>query len=283
MNQAPPATGAPVGTTSAEAAPPPWRPSRVWMTHRRTSIVTPGRGRVAVPALASGVGLALSLPPWGWWGLAFPAAAVLWWRLGGLRARTRLWAGWLAGLGCYVPGLMWVRSFTLAGAVVLIALEAGFVAVACLAVPAGPVAARALAFPAAMTLAEAARQTWPFGGLPLGGVFLGQADGPFLGIGRIGGPLVLTFAVYLGGVGLGALGSAAGRTLRDRRRARDSPGPAPRSGRSPPPGPVPAPARCGRRWPATAPPPSSARSRSLCSAPSGWAPIIRPTAAPRSG
>ncbi len=220
MNQAPPATGEPVGVTGGEAtAQPSWRPSRVWMTHRRTWTVTPGRGRVAVPALASGVGLALSLPPWGWWVLAFPAAGLLWWRLGGLRPRTRLWAGWLAGLGCYVPGLMWVRSFTLAGAVVLIALEAGFAAVACLAVPAGPVAARALAFPAAMTLAEAARQTWPFGGLPLGGVFLGQADGPFLGVARIGGPLVLTFAVYLGGVGLGALGSAAGRTLRDRRRA----------------------------------------------------------------
>jgi len=54
---------------------------------------------VALPALASGVGLALSLPPWGWWVLAFHAAGLLWWRLGGLRMRTRLWAGWLAGLG----------------------------------------------------------------------------------------------------------------------------------------------------------------------------------------
>ncbi len=221
MNQAPPATGVPVGGTGGEVTSrPSWRPSRVWMTNRRTWTVTPRRGRVAAPALASGVGLALSLPPWGWWILAFPAAGLLWWRLGGLRPRTRVWAGWLAGLGCYVPGLMWVRSFTLPGAVVLIALEAGFVAMACLAVPAGPVAARALAFPSAMTLAEAARQTWPFGGLPIGGVFLGQADGPFLGVARIGGPLVLTFAVYLGGVGLGALGSAAARTLRDRRRAR---------------------------------------------------------------
>ena len=80
---------------------------------------------VALPALAAGVGLALSLPPWGWWILAFPSAGLLWWRLGGLRPRTRLWAGWLAGLGCYVPGLMWARSFTLPGAVVLIAVEAG--------------------------------------------------------------------------------------------------------------------------------------------------------------
>ena len=52
---------------------------------------------------------------------------------------------------------MWARSFTTPGAVVLIAIEAGFVAVACLVVPAGPVAARALAFPAALTLGEAVR------------------------------------------------------------------------------------------------------------------------------
>jgi apolipoprotein N-acyltransferase len=193
---------------------PPGRPSRVALTHRRTAI-TPRRGRVAVPALASGVGLALSLPPWGWWILAFPAAGLLWWRLGGLRPRTRLWAGWLAGLGCYGPGLMWARSFTVPGALVLIAIEALFMAVAALAVPRGPVVARAVAFPAAMVLAEAARTSWPFGGLPIGGVFLGQAGGPLLGVARLGGPLALTLVVYAGGVGLGALVECGVRAARD--------------------------------------------------------------------
>jgi apolipoprotein N-acyltransferase len=189
------------------------------MTHRRNATVVPRRGMVAVPALASGVGLALSLPPWGWWILAFPAAGLLWWRLGGLRPRTRLWAGYLAGLGCYVPGLMWARSFTVPGAIVLIAAEAGFTAVACLAVPAGGTLARALAFPAALTLSEAARMAWPFGGLPIGGVFLGQAGGPVLGVARLGGPLALTAIVYIGGVGVGALGEAVARALRDGARA----------------------------------------------------------------
>jgi apolipoprotein N-acyltransferase len=175
---------------------------------------------VALPAIVSGVGLALSLPPWGMWILAFPAAGLLWWRLGGLRARTRLWAGWLAGLGCYVPGLMWARSFTLPGAVVLIALEALFMAVGCLAVPRRPAVARALAFPAALTLAEAIRMTWPFGGLPIGGVFLGQAGGPVLGVARLGGPLGLTAVVYLGGVGVAALTEAAVRAARDAGRIR---------------------------------------------------------------
>ena len=213
-----------------ESEPPPWRPSRVTMTHRRNGAVVPARGMVALPSLAAGVGLALSLPPWGWWIIAFPAAGLLWWRLAGLRPRTRLWAGWLAGLGMYVPGLFWVRSFTLAGAVVLIALEAGFVAVACLAVPAGPTAARALAFPAALTLAESVRATWPFGGLPIGGVFLGQAGGPLLGVARLGGPLGLNAAVFVGGVGFAALvefvASAVGDGRRARAFARDDPTPA---------------------------------------------------------
>jgi apolipoprotein N-acyltransferase len=188
---------------------------------RRTAAVRPGPGRVALPALASGVGLALSLPPWGWWILAFPSAGLLWWRLAGLRPRTRLWCGWLAGLGCYAPGLMWARSFTIPGAAALIAVEAAFVAVACLAVPSGPVVARALAFPSALTLAEAARMRWPFGGLPIGGVFLGQAGGPVLGVARLGGPLGLTAVVFLGGVGVAALAEAGARSLRDWARARE--------------------------------------------------------------
>lgn len=191
--------------------------------------VDPRRGGVALPSLAAGVGLALSLPPWGFWILAFPAAGLLFWRLRGLRPRTRLWSGWLAGLGCYTLGLMWARAFTLAGAVLLILVEAAFVALACLAVPPGPVAARALAFPGAMTLAEWARIHWPFGGLPLGGVFLGQAGGPVLGVARLGGPLALTAAVYLGGVGLGCLAEAGWGAGRDLRRAstfaRVDPGP----------------------------------------------------------
>ncbi|MGH9079298.1 MAG: apolipoprotein N-acyltransferase [Acidimicrobiales bacterium] len=208
------------------------------MTEHRAAGVHPRRGRVAVPALASGVGLALSLPPWGAWALAFPAAGLLFWRLRGLRPRTRLWAGWLAGLGCYGPGLMWARAFTVPGALVLMAVEAAFMAAACLAVPAEPATARALAFPGAMTLAEWARMSWPFGGLPIGGVFLGQAGGPVLGVARLGGPLGLTAALYVGGVGLGSLADAAARAWRDGRRARTfarlEPGGPPTGGDQPP-------------------------------------------------
>ena len=121
-----------------------------------------------------------------------------------------MWSGWLAGLGCYLPGLFWARAFNWYGAVVLIALEALFFAAAAVLTP--PRRGRAPAFVAAGTLAEALRMTWPFGGLPLGGVFLGQANGPLLQLARIGGPLLLTAGVWAGGVGAATLVVGLGRS-----------------------------------------------------------------------
>ena len=156
------------------------------------------RGRVGFPAVVAGVMLALSLPPWGWWPLGLVGAALFYWRLAGLRARTRLWAGWLAGLGCYAIGLFWSRAFNWYGAVVLVLVEALFMAAAAALTP--PDRGRAPAFVGACTLAEALRMSWPFGGLPLGGVFLGQAGGPLVQLARLGGPLLVTAGVWAGGV-----------------------------------------------------------------------------------
>ncbi len=189
------------------------RQSRERREPRRTGVRRRGeggrpvrrRGAVALPSVVAGVGMALSLPPWGFWVLAFPAAGLLFWRLDGLPARTRLWAGWCAGLGLFALGLMWAQAFTLVGAIVLIAVEALFPALGCLFTPRNGPVRRALAFPAAMTLSAAGRMRWPFGGLPLGGVFLGQADGPVLNVARLGGPLLLTAVVFVGGVAVAAL------------------------------------------------------------------------------
>jgi apolipoprotein N-acyltransferase len=163
----------------------------------------PRRGGVAVPSVAAGVLLALSLPPWGWWPLGLTGAALLYWRLAGLSLRTRLWSGWLAGLGCDVIGLAWARAFNWYGALVLVLVEALSFAAAAAATP--PRRGRAPAFVGASTLAEALRMTWPFGGLPLGGVFLGQARGPLVQLARLGGPLLITAGVWAGGVALATL------------------------------------------------------------------------------
>ena len=168
-----------------------------------------------VPSLLAGVGLALSLPPWGFWALAGPAAGLLWWRLGGLRFRQRLLAGWMAGLGLFGIGLFWVTSFNVYGGVVLIVLEALVLALAAAVSPPGR--GRMAALAGAMVLGEALRSAWPFGGLPLGGIALGQAGGPLAGAARIGGPLLLVGLVWLAGSGLGALATALADALGHRR------------------------------------------------------------------
>jgi apolipoprotein N-acyltransferase len=176
---------------------------------------------VVVPSLAAGLLLAASLPPWGLWVLAPVGAALLWWRLAGLRARARLLAGWLCGLGLFVPGLFWVTSFNWYGGVLLMLVEALALGLAALITPPGR--GRSAGLVGAMVLAEAARAAWPFGGLPLGGVALGQAGGPLLGAARLGGPLIVVGLVWASGVGLGLAVRALVGALRRRGRPRAVP------------------------------------------------------------
>ena len=168
-----------------------------------SSLQRPGRGSVAVPSIVAGALLALSLPPWGWWPLGPLGAALIYWRLGGLAARSRAWSGWLAGIGCFGIGLAWARAFNWYGALVLVCVEALFMSVAAVATPRQR--GRAPAFVGAWTLAEALRMTWPFGGLPLGGVSLGQADGPLVQLARPGGPLLVTAGVWASGMAVATL------------------------------------------------------------------------------
>jgi apolipoprotein N-acyltransferase len=165
------------------------------------------QGRVLLPALAAGVLLALSLPPFGLWPSAFIGAALLYWRIRGLGLGARVLAGWVAGIGCFAIGLFWAENFTWYGAVVLVLVESLTTGIACALTP--PRRGRLLAYVGAATLLEAARMTWPFGGLPIGGVFLGQAGGPLLATARLGGPLLLTALVWTGGAALAELADFA--------------------------------------------------------------------------
>jgi len=178
--------------------------------------VSQRRGAVALPSVIAGGCLALSIPPVGLWPLAFVGAGLLYWRLGDQRPRTRLLAGWLAGLGCFVPGLFSLQSFNWYGAAALMAIEALSMAFA--AAASTPRRWRVPSFVGAFTVAEAIRFTWPFGGLPLGGVFLGQGDGPLLASARLGGPLLLSALVWLGGAGVGELARGVVRKHRHAER-----------------------------------------------------------------
>lgn len=117
------------------------------------------------------------------------------------RWARRLAVGGVAAVVWFGVGLAWMAGFTSPGYVLAVALEAAIVAVAMVAVPPG--ATRFAALPAALTLAEAVRLRWPFGGFPLAAI--GQVDGPLLAIAALGGGLLVTALVGVGGVALAAL------------------------------------------------------------------------------
>jgi len=152
-----------------------------------------------VTGLVGGCLLAASLPPVGAWPLGLLGAALLFVALEG----PRRWAvGLAAGAGLYVPGLWWMRDFSLPGYVVATLLQAGILMAGMWLVSGRW---RALSFPAGLVLVEAVRGTWPFGGLPISGVDLGQVGGPLEGAARIGGRLLLVGLVGAGGVALAEL------------------------------------------------------------------------------
>ncbi|MFM7252059.1 MAG: hypothetical protein ACKO27_03210, partial [Ilumatobacteraceae bacterium] len=159
----------------------------------------PGRGTIG--AVAAGLLVALSLPPWGFWPLGIVGVAVFESSLGAAPSRgERLRRGWLFGAAWLYLGMCWMWFLTIPGYLVAAALFAALHAAAALVAPAGRW--RVIARPAAHTLAEAIRFSLPFGGVPLASLPIGQASSPFAGIAGIGGVVLLTWCVFQAGFAL---------------------------------------------------------------------------------
>lgn len=164
----------------------------------------PDRRRLTVVGAAIGGGLliAASVPPWGWWPLAFAGVAV-WDRLVAHQPwKTRFARTWLLTAAWLFPALLWMYDLTQPGYVVACAAYAAYFATAVALAPSGP--GRWVAFPAAIVLAEQARWSFPFGGVPLATLPMSQAASPLGPIVRVAGPLLLVVAVVLGGMALSA-------------------------------------------------------------------------------
>ncbi len=155
--------------------------------------------------VGAGALLALSMPPWGWWPLAFVAFALLDRCLALTPSRRqRYWVGWAFASGWLFPATFWMVALTGPGYVVQGLIAATMFGFATWLVPSGPW--RWLALPGAVTLVEAIRWRWPFGGVPLATVPMSQADAPLGLTVRLLGPLLLTALVVVGGVALSAIG-----------------------------------------------------------------------------
>jgi apolipoprotein N-acyltransferase len=68
-----------------------------------------------IVSLLAGLLLAFSVPPWGWWPLAFVAFALLSRQLDSPSRRARAGRGALFALGWFGPAVFWMVDFTLPG------------------------------------------------------------------------------------------------------------------------------------------------------------------------
>jgi apolipoprotein N-acyltransferase len=177
---------------------------------------------LVVGALA-GLLVALSIPPFGFWPLAWIGLAVVAYALPGTSRRTRLAIGLSFGVVDYAIGLLWVQEFSVYGYGGVVLVSALYVTVAVLLVPAGRRVGVAVALPCLFVLSDWARNRFPLGGLPLGGLALGQAAGPLAPVLRLGGSLALTGLTVL----VGVLIAEAVRTIGAARSARTPHAPTP--------------------------------------------------------
>jgi apolipoprotein N-acyltransferase len=147
-------------------------------------------------AIIAGLLVAFSLPPWGWWPLAYVGVALF----ATCRPnsnRARFMFGTLFALAWLAPGMAWMWFLTAPGYVIAALLFSALHGIA--AMITGAVTDRqkhrAIVGPLAHTLAEALRFSFPFGGVPLATLAISQAASPIAPIVRVGGPLLLTYVV----------------------------------------------------------------------------------------
>lgn len=172
---------------------------------------TASRRRILSISFGGGILTALSLPPWGWWPLALVGLAVVYLTLDQVDSIWgRFTTFWVAMLGFFIPGLAWMVDLTPPGYFVSVPVMAALMA--------GPVAltrpgsSTALSFPAALLIGEAWHWVFPFGGVPMASLAMGQTGGPLLPIARAFGALGLIAVVGIAAVALAE--AAIGRRLR---------------------------------------------------------------------
>lgn len=184
------------------------RPGRdgvdVASSHRRPRSV-----RTGVSCIGAGLLVAASMPPWGWWPLAW--VGIAWFAKLSATGdrRSRAARAWLFAAGWMAPATAWMWFLTAPGYPVAVAIFAGYHALAAAVSPTGRW--RVLAQPAAHTVAEALRFCFPFGGIPLASLAISQVAGPLAVLAPWGGAVLITWATFQLGW---ALGTVRARSVR---------------------------------------------------------------------
>ena len=142
-----------------------------------------------IKSVAAGLLIAASVPPWGFWPCAFIGIAILESSLANKAAKNRLSRGFLTGLAWLLPATFWMIDLTLPGWIAAALIHSSFIGIGMALVP--PKKGRQLALIGIMTLIELARWRFPFGGVPLATIPIGQASGPIAPVAKVAGPLLI--------------------------------------------------------------------------------------------
>lgn len=165
----------------------------------------PSARRLPTPlhCVLTGACLAGSVPPWGWWPLAFVGFALLDRLVATPRRRDRFKRTWLAAATWLFPAMLWMWDLTPPGYLVAAALFAVYFGLAAALTP-PEATTRRLVLPGTIAVAELARWYWPFGGVPLANIALSQVETPLGQTARLAGPLLVIALVVAGGQALSA-------------------------------------------------------------------------------
>lgn len=159
---------------------------------------------VFLRCIAAGACIALAIPPFGWWPLAFLGIAQWDLLLDGQPARRRVRRTWLVVASWLFPMMLWMFDLTPPGYLIACVSYAGFFAVLTIAVPGDDPGLRRLTLPAAVALGELWRWCWPFEGVPLATLAESQGAAPLAQSARLLNAIGVSMLVAVGGVGLSA-------------------------------------------------------------------------------
>lgn len=170
-------------------------------------MINPRALRALLRAVVAGLLIAASVPPWGWWPLAFLGIAMWDRLLRDAKPGARFLRSTVFAIAWFAPSMLWMVDLTPPGYPIAVLVFSLYVGLAGLAIPGRSRSSwmRWLALPAAYTLAEAARCTFPFGGVPLATTAMGQASSPLGQLARVVCAVGVTFTVAVVGVAVSAL------------------------------------------------------------------------------
>ena len=148
--------------------------------------------------LVAGALIAFSLPPFGWWPLAFlGCAAYARAATSATNSRSFATGAWWA-LGWFVPSFLWMWWLNIPGWLLACAFFAalhGAAGVVAASIGRVSPAHHRAALITAHSLAEAVRMSFPWGGVPFATLAVSQAGSPLARLAPVGGALLITVAV----------------------------------------------------------------------------------------